>query len=101
VLNMDNNITSTSTREVYQLSNMADNFQLQDQHICQSPQSLDDWQKLPEFLNNYSQFTEQQMRWLLLHRQTNGLDVHVRKIGKPIYIHVPGFLKWIFERKER
>ena len=63
--------------------------------------SLNDWQKLPDFLKQYHQFTDQQMRWLLLHREVNGLSEHVRKIGKPLYIHVPGFLQWIFDRKER
>ena len=62
--------------------------------------SLNDWQKLPDFLKQHPQFTDQQMRWLLLHRKTNGLSEHIRKIGKPLYIHVPGFLQWIFGRKD-
>jgi len=63
--------------------------------------SINDWQKLPDFLKLNPQFTNQQMRWLLLHRETNGLNKYTRKIGKPIYISVSGFLKWILEREER
>lgn len=61
--------------------------------------SLNDWMKTKDFIEAYPQFTHQQITWLLLHRKTNGLAEHVRKIGKPIYIHVPGFLQWIFDRK--
>ena len=63
--------------------------------------NLNDWQKLPDFIQEHPQFTEQQMRWLLLHRKLNGLNKYVRKIGKPIYICVPGFLQWICEKEER
>ena len=72
-------------------------------NLAEIPQqsSIDDWKKLPDFIQQYPQFTEQQMRWLLLHREANGLSKHIRKIGKPIYIHVPGFLQWIFDREER
>ncbi len=34
------------------------------------------------------------MRWLLLHRESNGLFRHVRKIGKLLYKNIPGFLQW-------
>ena len=63
--------------------------------------SLNNWQKLPDFLNNYPQFSEHQMRWLLMRRQENGLSECTRKIGKPLYINVPGFLKWIEGYSER
>ncbi len=79
-------------------SNVAE---ISQQSESQEQQSLNDWQKLPDFLKQHPQFTDQQMRWLLLHREINGLSEHIRKIGKPLYIHVPGFLQWIFERKER
>jgi len=78
-----------------QKTNATEISQQQDNHF------LHDWIKLSDFLVQYPQFTNQQMRWLLLHRETNGLSEHTRKIGKPIYIHVPGFLQWIFEKKER
>ena len=67
----------------------------------QYPPNINDWQKLPTFLKNHPQFSEQQMRWLLLHREINGLSQYTRKIGKPLYIYVPGFLEWIFKREER
>jgi len=57
--------------------------------------NLDEWMKLPDFLKSFPQFTHNQMRWLLLHRTTNGLDSCTRKLGKPIYLNVPKFLKWV------
>lgn len=63
--------------------------------------NIDDWQKLPQFVDEHPQYTMQQMRWLMLHRHENGLDEHTRKIGKPIYIHVPGFLSWIENYSKR
>jgi len=63
--------------------------------------SLDDWQKLSVFLKKYKNFSHSQMRWLLLHREENNLNQYIRKIGKPIYINVPGFLIWIENYSER
>ncbi len=62
---------------------------------------LNDWMKLPDFLKKYPQFTNHQMRWLLLHRERNGLSMHTRKLGKPLYIHIPGFLLWLENYSER
>lgn len=59
--------------------------------------SLDDWQKLSDFLKQNQQFTESQMRWLLLKREFNSLDKCTRKIGKCIYISTSGFNRWIWE----
>lgn len=76
-----------------QQSNTAEINQHQNTH------SINDWMKKSDFLKEYPQFTNQQMNWLLLNRETNGLAEHIRKIGKPIYIHVPGFVQWIFDKK--
>lgn len=63
--------------------------------------SLRDWVKVEVLIEQYPQFTLPQMRWLLLHRKSNGLFQYVRKIGKPLYINVPGFLQWISDDCER
>lgn len=57
--------------------------------------SLNDWVKIDVLVEQYPQFSITQMRWLLLHRESNGLSQHVRKIGKPLYIDIQGFLQWI------
>ncbi len=62
--------------------------------------NLNDWQKLSSFIRTFPQFSESQLRWLLLHRKTNGLNKHVRKIGKPLYINVSGFISWIENHTE-
>ena len=54
-----------------------------------------DWLTIPatvEFTNN--QVTENQIRWWLRSKQTNGLGKHVRTIGKKIYINKFGFIEW-------
>jgi len=60
-----------------------------------STNSLDDWKKLPEFLEANPQFSEVQMRGLLLRREQNGLSEATRKIGKPIYISQSRFTSWL------
>lgn len=60
-----------------------------------SKPSLNDWQKLEEFVKKNPQFTVQQMRGLLFKREQNGLDEHTRKIGKFLYLNSPGYLNWI------
>lgn len=69
--------------------------------ISYTPPSLRDWVKVEALIEQYSQFTLPQLRWLLLHRKSNGLSQYVRKIGKPLYINVPGFLQWISDDCER
>jgi len=56
---------------------------------------LSDWQTIPTFVKNHPQFTMHQMRWLLHHRKTNGLSECVRKLGKPLYISVARFTRWV------
>jgi len=74
-----------------------------DQNIdFQSTQaSLHHWVKITDFLLEYPSYSPSQIKWLLLHRKTNGLSAHVRRIGKPLYLNVPGFLDWIENRAER
>ena len=61
--------------------------------------TLDEYQPLRTFLQQHEQFREHQIRWLLRFRAENGLDAHVLKIGKEIYIHKPGFLLWLNEQR--
>lgn len=62
--------------------------------------SLDEYQPLRIFLEQHPQFREHQLRWLLRFRQHNGLDAHTLKVGKEIYFHVPGFLRWLNEQRQ-
>ena len=71
------------------------NTETQKKHTHVPESSIDDWQKLKPFVNQHSQFEMPQMRWLLLHRKTNGLTHHVKKIGKAIYINTRTFPSWI------
>ena len=62
--------------------------------------SLDEYQPLRTFLDQHPQFRENQLRWLLRFRDENGLAAHVMKIGRELYLHVPGFLRWLDEQRK-
>ena len=48
----------------------------------------DDWVTTAVFLERHAaRFTLGQLRWLLFHRQSNGLAPHVKKPGKTLLIH--------------
>jgi hypothetical protein len=66
-----------------------------EQSAIQQYNSLKNWIKLSDFIKENSQFTNNQMRWLLLHRKKNGMNKCIRKIGKPIYINPDLFLNWV------
>lgn len=39
------------------------------------------------------------LRWLLFHRQTNGLERAVRKVGRRVLIDVDRFFVWVDEQQ--
>ena len=43
-------------------------------------------------------FTLAQLRWALRFRDENGLAEHVTRLGRRLYIHVPGFTGWFQAR---
>ena len=54
-----------------------------------------DWLTIPaivEFTNN--QVSENQLRWWLRSKKSNGLGEHTRTIGRKIYINKIGFMEW-------
>jgi hypothetical protein len=64
----------------------------------EAPQSLNDFQPPEAIAGQFPQFSESSIRWWLRERRNNGLAPHVRKIGKKVYLHVPGFMAWINSR---
>jgi hypothetical protein len=62
------------------------------------PPNLDDFQPPEVISDKYPQFPAPTLRWFLRQRHLNGLDAHVRRVGKKLYIHVPGFAAWIDSR---
>lgn len=49
----------------------------------------------------YPAFTEGSLRWLLFHRQTNGLSIAIRKIGRRLVLVEDLFLQWVEEHSEK
>jgi hypothetical protein len=61
-------------------------------------ETLEAWERLDQFEENHPQFKENQLRWIYRNREANGAAHLFRKIGKPIYINVPGFGRWLAAR---
>lgn len=57
--------------------------------------SLNDWQPIQPFVQDNEQFQENQLRWLIRNRHTNGFDEVVRKIGRRWFISNHRFARWI------
>ncbi len=54
-----------------------------------------------QFSQQNPAFTEGSMRWLLFHRQQNGLERAVVKVGRRVLINVEAFFIWIDEQNGR
>jgi len=66
-----------------------------------SPQNTEQtfpWLTIPSLIQfTNDEVTENQIRWWLRSKKTNGLSKYTRVIGRKIYINKSGFLEW-FER---
>lgn len=57
------------------------------------------WLTIPSLVQfTNEQVTENQIRWWLRSKNTNGLGKYTRTIGRKIYINKKGFMEW-FERE--
>ena len=67
----------------------------------QTPETnLDDVIDVPAFIERYSQFTGNQIRWMIQNRKKNGLadSCAAIKIGKKWYLNVPVFTRWVTQQ---
>jgi hypothetical protein len=53
-----------------------------------------------QFCQKHPAFTLGSTRWLLFHRQTNGLEEAVVKIGRRVLIDEDKFFDWLDEQNE-
>jgi len=54
-----------------------------------------DWLTIPSLVEfTDKQVTENQLRWWLRSKKSNGLGEHTRTIGRKIYINKIGFMEW-------
>lgn len=63
--------------------------------MSENKSSLTEFALPEQIAEQYPQFPEPRLRWWLRERKRNGLDQHVRKLGKQLYVHVPGFTRWV------
>ena len=54
-----------------------------------------------QFSQQHPAFTEGSMRWLLFHRQQNGLQQAVMKVGRRVLIDVDAFFGWLPQQNGR
>jgi hypothetical protein len=52
------------------------------------------------FDSNKYPFTEGQLKFYMLHRKENGLDIAIRKMGKCLFIRMDLFEMWIESYRE-
>lgn len=46
-------------------------------------------------------FSESSLRWLLFHRETNGLDKAVVKLGRKVFIDTGRFNTWLESQRKQ
>jgi hypothetical protein len=56
---------------------------------------------VPQFSQKHPAFTIGSLRWLLFHRETNGLNKAVVKIGRRVLIDEDRFFDWVNEQSGR
>lgn len=44
-------------------------------------------------------FTESSIRWHIFNAKQNGLEPHIRRIGRKVLINVAGFRQWIADQR--
>ncbi len=54
-----------------------------------------------QFCQQHPAFTQGGLRWLLFHRQQNGLEQAVIQVGRRILINVDGFFRWLDQQNGR
>lgn len=64
-------------------------------HYLAEGSAVNHWLPLNDFVSEHSQFTENQLRWLIRHKRENGLSRVFKKVGKRIYINEQGFADWL------
>ena len=72
------------------------------ERLCTPQQNTEltfDWLTIPSLVNfTNKEVTQNQIRWWLRFKSTNGLGKCTRTIGRKIYINKHGFLEW-FEQE--
>ncbi|WP_372877050.1 hypothetical protein [Spongiibacter marinus] len=56
---------------------------------------INDWLTVESFCERFPNIPEPTLRWQLTTRKRNGLEPHVRVIGKKRYISVSGYAAWL------
>jgi hypothetical protein len=54
-----------------------------------------------QFCQEHPAFTPGAMRWLLLHRQRNGIESAVVRLGRRVFIDVERFFAWVDAQNRR
>ncbi len=63
--------------------------------------NLSDFQTPEQIADDHPQFSAKTISWWLRNRHNNGLVDHVRKVGKKLYLHRPGFATWINQQVDQ
>ena len=53
------------------------------------------WETIKQVAQHEPSFSEASVRWHVFNAKRNGLDPHVRRIGRKVLVNVAGFRQWI------
>ena len=57
-----------------------------------------EWATLKKLSVTEDAFSEASIRWHVFNAKRNGLEPHIRRIGRKVLINVAGFRQWIANR---
>jgi len=60
-----------------------------------SEQKTVDWATPKQLALQQPAFSESSIRWHIFNAKRNGLDPHIRRIGRKVLVNVAGFGEWI------
>lgn len=43
----------------------------------------------------HPQISKNQLRWIVVNKDCNGMSGAIKRVGKKLYFHMPSFIEWI------
>ena len=71
------------------------------ERICTQALSRPTLMSVKQFCQHHPAFSQGGLRWLLFHRQANGLERAIVKVGRRVLIDVDQFFCWLAQQNGR
>lgn len=60
---------------------------------------LDEYQSIYDIAQHNSQFSVNQLRWIVANKERYGLAGAIKRIGRKLYFHVPSLVAWVEQQE--